>query len=256
MVLDLHLKGLWIHAIHDDLVATLSSKAVAYSTVTRYLREARLSTAEVTLDPEPSSPHLDDFDRAILAALEQKPLSSVRDLARTTHIPRATVYRRLTKSLWFVRRFLRWVPHLRSDAQKVRRVDLFVSLLRMLEVQEQRACHDVITLDESWFDCSTDYESIWLPPGEKIIEMPRVTAVWNPSGFHLIRVLSSGCKFNSSCYRREILESLSEWRREQASGPGRKLIIHANNARPHTAAVSNEFMEENGLERPSHPPYS
>jgi hypothetical protein len=45
---------------------------VAYSTVTRYLRDAKLGTAEVTLDPEQSSPHLDDSDRAVLAILEEK----------------------------------------------------------------------------------------------------------------------------------------------------------------------------------------
>jgi hypothetical protein len=58
--------------IHDDLVAILDPKAVAYSTVTRYLREVKLGTAEVILDPEPSSPHIDDSDRTILAALEGK----------------------------------------------------------------------------------------------------------------------------------------------------------------------------------------
>jgi hypothetical protein len=68
----LHLKRLLAHAIHDDLVATLGSKAVAFNTVTRDLREAKLSTAEVTLDPKPSSPHLDDSDPALLAALEEK----------------------------------------------------------------------------------------------------------------------------------------------------------------------------------------
>jgi hypothetical protein len=35
-------------------------------------------------------------------------------------------------------------------------------------------------------------------------------------------------------------------------------IVRADNdnARPHTAAASQEFMEENGLERAIHPPYS
>jgi hypothetical protein len=40
--------------------------------VTRYLHEAKLGTAEVTFDLEPNSPHLDDSDRATLAALEEK----------------------------------------------------------------------------------------------------------------------------------------------------------------------------------------
>jgi hypothetical protein len=58
IVLDLHLEGLLAHAIHGGLVAKLGPKAVAYSTVTPYLHEANLGTAEVTLDPEPSSPDL------------------------------------------------------------------------------------------------------------------------------------------------------------------------------------------------------
>jgi hypothetical protein len=58
IVLYLHLKGLLTHAIHDDIVATLVPNAVAYSTVARYLRKAKLGTDEVTLDPESRSPHL------------------------------------------------------------------------------------------------------------------------------------------------------------------------------------------------------
>jgi hypothetical protein len=83
-----------------------------------------------------------------------------------------------------------------------------------------------------------------------------VTIAWNPNGFHLIHLLPSGCKFNSSYYRREILELDSEWGREQIGDAGRKLIVHADNARSHTAAASQEFMEENGRERAIHPPHS
>jgi hypothetical protein len=102
IVLYLHLNGLLAHAIHDNLVATLDPKAVAYSTVTRYFLEAKLGTARFTFDSKPSSPHLDDSDYAILAALEERPFSSMRELTRAIHIPCATVYGRLTKSLGFV----------------------------------------------------------------------------------------------------------------------------------------------------------
>jgi hypothetical protein len=91
IVLSHHLKGLWAHAIHDDLGATLDPKAVRYSMVTSSLREAELGTADVTLDHEPSSRRLNDSDRAISAPLEEKPFSSVREFARATDIPRATV---------------------------------------------------------------------------------------------------------------------------------------------------------------------
>jgi histone-lysine N-methyltransferase SETMAR len=35
-----------------------------------------------------------------------------------------------------------------------------------------------------------------------------------------------------------------------------KLIVHADNARPHTARSSTDFLEVNGMKRDPHPPYS
>jgi hypothetical protein len=64
------------------------------------------------------------------------------------------------------------------------------------------------------------------------------TIVWKPRGFHLIKVLERGCKFNGGYYIAEILEPLSQWRSIEAAGNERKLLVHADNARPHTAKLS------------------
>jgi hypothetical protein len=53
--------------------------------------------------------HLDDSDQAILAALEERPFSSVRELAGVTCLPCMTVHRRVNNSLGFILRHLRWV---------------------------------------------------------------------------------------------------------------------------------------------------
>jgi hypothetical protein len=99
------------------------------------------------LKPEPHpvdvQRDLDDSDQAILATLEDNPFASVPQLSRLTHLPSATVYHRVTQSLGFVARQLRWVPHALSDAQKGERVNLSRRLLRMLEVQRDRAWHDM-----------------------------------------------------------------------------------------------------------------
>jgi hypothetical protein len=51
-----------------------------------------------------------------------------------------------------------------------------------------------------------DYEFVWLPRGEKVPGRERhtvqskkvmLTIVWNPCGFHLIKVLETGRKFNA-----------------------------------------------------------
>jgi hypothetical protein len=129
--------------------------------------------------------------------------ASVRQLSRFTHLPSTTVYRRLTQSLGFVARHLRWVPHALSDAQKGERANLSRQLLRMrmLEVQRDRGWHDIVTLGKSWFYLSTDYEIVWLPRDEKVPKKERhtirsnkfmFTIVWSPRGVHFIRVLEKG----------------------------------------------------------------
>jgi hypothetical protein len=49
---------------------------------------------------------------------------------------------------------------------------------------------------------------------------------------------------------------LSEWNASDATESNRKLIVHADNARPHTARFSVEFFEDHQMKTAPHPPYS
>jgi hypothetical protein len=71
----------------------------------------------------------DNVDEAILSVLNENPFTSVRKLSRLTHLPLTTVYRRLTSSLEFTARHLRWMLHTLSDTQKAQRVTLSRQLL-------------------------------------------------------------------------------------------------------------------------------
>jgi hypothetical protein len=116
IVADLSLKGMSAREIHDNIVATLESDAVSYGSVTRYLREARFPPSKPEPHPADVQRDLGDSDQDILAALEDSPFASVRQLSRLTHLPSTIVYCHLTQSLGFVARHLRWVPHALSDA--------------------------------------------------------------------------------------------------------------------------------------------
>jgi histone-lysine N-methyltransferase SETMAR len=80
--------------------------------------------------------------------------------------------------------------------------------------------------------------------------------VSNPRGFHLIKVLENGRKFNSGHYIAEILESLSQWHSIEATSNQRKLLVHADNARRHTAMLLIQYCNENRMKSALHPPYS
>jgi histone-lysine N-methyltransferase SETMAR len=83
-----------------------------------------------------------------------------------------------------------------------------------------------------------------------------LTIVWNPHRLHLIEVLEKGRKFNAGYYIAEILEPLSQWRSIEAAGNERKLLVHADNARPHTAKLSAQYFNENRMKSAPHPSYS
>jgi DNA-binding IclR family transcriptional regulator len=51
--------------------------------------------------------HLDDCDEAILHALADQPLASIRELSRLAHLPKTTVQMGLTESLESSLRYLR-----------------------------------------------------------------------------------------------------------------------------------------------------
>jgi hypothetical protein len=129
----------------------------------------------------------------------------------------------------------------------------------MLERQELRSWPDIVTLDESWFYLHTDQPDAEIPERERHTVQSQklmLTIVWNPGGFHLVNILPKGFKFNASYYVTQILDPLSKWRRTQVGRTNRKLIVHADNARPHTAKMTSQFMEQNSMQRVPHPAYS
>jgi histone-lysine N-methyltransferase SETMAR len=119
-----------------------------------------------------------------------------------------------------------------------------------------------MTLDESWFYLCTSHEIVWLQTGQQPPDRVKhmigdrkmmITIVWNLHGFHLVDGLPKGQKFNASYYIDNLLQPLLE---SLSTGPGSGLIIHADNARPHTAQKTLKFCRDNRLEIAPHQPYS
>jgi transposase len=112
------------------------------------------------------------------------------------------------------------------------------------------------------YNLATDHEQIWLRPGETLPERVRhaiqdrkymVIIAWNPLGFPLIMTLPKRRTFNTKYYRDNILAAMTQL---QPGDDRRKLVVHADNARAHTAQKCRTFCEENGLRLAPHPPYS
>jgi hypothetical protein len=175
IVLDLHMKGISLDAIHEDLVRTLGTDPVTSSTVTKYARSAKFSPKKD--QPSSDRPVVESslVDDALFAALADYPFSSIRELSRRTCLPRFTVHRHLTHSLRLTIRHLRCVSHLLIAEQKRIRVDMSRELLRVVSVQMARQEHDIVTLDESWIYLYYEHHLMWMAPGEIVPDRDRQT---------------------------------------------------------------------------------
>jgi hypothetical protein len=81
-----------------------------------------------------------------------------------------------------------------------------IELLRVLSVQSTRQWHDIVTLDESWIYLFSEHDLMRTAPGEIVVDRERhtvqapksmLTVVWNPVGFHVLKALPKGRKFNA-----------------------------------------------------------
>jgi hypothetical protein len=119
-------------------------------------------------------------------------------------------------------------------------------LLEISPIKHQ-GWHFIITLDESCFYLSTDHEPIGLRPDHEPLEGAKltiqdkkiiVTIAWNALGFHLVQALPKGTRFNAEYYRDNILTEFIQLRPQAGE---RNLVIHADNANPHTAQKYRTF---------------
>jgi hypothetical protein len=151
-------------AIHDDLEATLSDGALTYSIVTKYICKAQSNTIKIHSNSDVNSyhftsPHLGDSTRLSWQPLKKKRFHQCPSLGKPL-ISKALLFP-ADLSIHFGLCYIILAGY---------RIELSSSLLWTLEVQERRAWHDITAFDKSWFYDSTDYESIWLRPGEKVPE--------------------------------------------------------------------------------------
>jgi hypothetical protein len=80
-----------------------------------------------------------------------------------------------------------------------------------------------------------------------------LTVMWNPHGIHLVSLLPKGQKWTNQYYIDHILPEICALRDVRDR---RKLVVYADNAKPHVAKNVKQYLEDNNLKSAPHPPYS
>jgi hypothetical protein len=111
----------------------------------------------------------------------------------------------------------------------------------------------LVILDEAWIYFSNQHEQIWLPDQEdrptiqrQTISSPKtmLTVMCNPHGFHLVSLLPKGQKWTSQYDIDHILPEIYALRDARDR---RKLVVHADNDRPHVAKRVKQYLKDKNL---------
>ena len=81
-----------------------------------------------------------------------------------------------------------------------------------------------------------------------------ITVFWDARGVLLIEFLPNGETINSACYQATLMKLAVTIRRKRPHL--QNVILHHDNARPHTAHATNALIAAKGWTVLPHPPYS
>lgn len=163
----------------------------------------------------------------------------------------------------------RWVPKDLTEEHKLQRIEAAFNLRELYEKEGDSLWERIVTGDESWvhhYTPETKQQSKqWVkkggrPPKKFKTQMSAgkvlLTAFWDCKGVVYQEYLPHGETVNAARYL-DTLENLRKALRIKRPGLLSKgvLLIH-DNARPHSAKITQAFLKQLGWEVLSHPPHS
>lgn len=182
-------------------------------------------------------------------------------MASDLGVDHATINRHL-KDLGFVPKLGTWVPHLLSAIQREQRISICNSLLLRRRTTEW--LKQIVTGDEKWvlyFNSTRKrqwvlQEEVPEPEPKPDLHQKKVmlSVWWDYKGVIHHELLPSGTTVTAALYCTQLarLHTAMEQKRPEKD----KVLLLHDNARPHTAKITRQKLEELGWSVLPHPPYS
>lgn len=223
----------------------------------------------------------ESHDRRPRTSITANNISSVRrliedDRRRTTSeiasevgISYGSTYSIVTEELGYRKVCARWVPRLLTADQKLQRLQVCGRLLARFQKQGDQFLTHIITCDETWVHHYTPESKQasmeWRKQGEPgpVKAKSRLSAgkvlatiFFDQRGLLHFDFLHERRTINAAYYCDILSEVRLAYRRKRRDLSIRQVVLLHDNARPHTAALTREKLEQLGWETLEHPPYS
>jgi histone-lysine N-methyltransferase SETMAR len=259
------LKGYESKLIRKEFVNTFHNNAISLSIVKNWLRRFKCGDLSCSHEEQPER-RLISLGLALQRFLKKFPFANARVMARNFLVDRATIKRILDQELGLRKFTRRWVPHILSVEQKLRKVMESQSLMTILANLADKNVQGVMSGDELWFSYLIESDAMFIScPAEMIptvgpsISRRKVviTLFFTANGRLILDTLPKESKDNEHHFIDNLFPVLNQVR---TGNPSLKvtptLMVHTDNSICPNGSEITEKMSLKGSGQVPHPAYS
>jgi len=265
--------GLKATEIRTELLQVFPETTPSLETVSRWLRTFGAGATDLkdaARSGRPRSSLTGDVIARARTIVEEDPTITLRFLSLELGVSYGSCHNIIHEELGLRKRCARWIPHLLTPAQKEERVQICQKLLTEFEPRGPKRFADVVTGDECWisFFTTRDKQSnmVWLSEDEPRPQILKegfrsrkrlFTIFFGTQGPICVDIMPQGSTITAQYYTDQVLPQVLQHRSETApTRVGPRLLLHHDNAAPHKAKLTQEYLETQGIALVPHPPYS
>ncbi|CAH1959536.1 unnamed protein product [Acanthoscelides obtectus] len=214
-------------------------------TISRWYEEFKRGRVSLSDDPRVGAPKTavtqENVDAVRKLIIEDRHVT-YRENEASLKILKTSIQKILHEELGVRKLVSRWTSHLLTEHQKAARANFCQKTLDRFNSGNSKNVYSIVSGDESWMHC---YER----------EKKRQSAVWVFQAGHIATIpLNEQRTVTADWYTTICLPKvITELRK---INPGRRIILHQDNASSHTAQKTRQYLTEENVELFYHPPYS
>ena len=275
-------KGLTYKQCFDSMQECFGDQCPSESSISFWFREFKRGRTDFEDEPRsgrPSEAATPENAERLRQLVETDRRVTMLQIQHHLNIGSAAAQKLIHDHLGLTKRSARWVPHNLTDEQRQARVDWCHFMLCKFNNGASRQTDLIITGDETWiydYDPETQIQSAtWCFPGEpspakvrrtRSVGKRMVAVFFNKFGLVAAVPLQERRTVNAIWYTTVCLPKVFQTLKNQRSGTAsrnlrsttsvRGVLLHHDNASSHTAAETLDFLEAEGVQLVTHPPYS
>lgn len=206
---------------------------------------------------------------AVEAMVNSDRRMTVRELALNLDTSTGTIEKVLHQDLGLSKRCARWVPRLLTNEHKAERIRCAELFLKTLRRESYAYLDKVVTTDETWISFTTpetkEQSRQWIrkgsrPPTKALVTRSEkkvmVIPFFDSEGLIYTNYVPKNTTVNANYFIKVLGHFLKALKVRRPHKWNTGWVLHMDNARPHTAKLTSNFIKTKNITLVSHPPYS